>query len=130
MIRVKRVYVPPAVSDGTRFLVDHLWPRGLKKEEVKVKSWIKPISPSNELRHWFGHEPAKWKEFQRRYFAELDQKPETWQPLLEAAQEGDITLVFSARDEECNNAVALKSYLEKRLKARTPRRRQRHPVGA
>lgn len=129
MIGVKRVYVPPMASDGTRFLVDHLWPRGLKKEEVEVKSWIKAVSPSNELRHWFGHEPAKWKEFQRRYFAELDKKPETWQPLLEAAQEGDITLVFSARDEEHNNAVALKSYLEKRLKTKAPRQR-RHLVPA
>ena len=128
MIGVKRVYEPPVASDGTRFLVDHLWPRGLKKEAVKVKSWVKTVSPSNELRHWFGHEPAKWKEFQRRYFAELDQKPETWQPLLEAAQEGDLTLVFSARDEEHNNAVALKSYLEKRLKAKPPRRRERHLV--
>jgi len=128
MIRVKRVYELPATSDGTRFLVDHLWPRGLKKEAVQVRSWIKAVSPSNELRHWFGHEPAKWKEFQRRYFAELDQKPETWQPLLDATQEGDITLVFSARDEEHNNAVALKSYLEKRLKAKTPRRQQRHLV--
>ncbi len=127
MIKVKRVYEAPAALDGTRFLVDHLWPRGLKKEEVKVRSWIKAVSPSNELRHWFGHEPAKWKEFQRRFFAELDQKPETWQPLLEAAREGDITLVFSARDEEHNNAVALKSYLEKRLKVKTPRR-QHHLV--
>ncbi len=126
MIRVKRAYRPAATSDGTRFLVDHLWPRGLKKEAVKVKSWIKAVSPSNELRHWFGHEPAKWKEFQRRFFAELDQKPETWQPLLQAAREGDITLVFSARDEEHNNAVALKSYLEKQLKAKTPGRQQRH----
>lgn len=129
MIKVKRVYEAPAALDGTRFLVDHLWPRGLKKEEVKVRSWIKAVSPSNELRHWFGHEPAKWKEFQRRYFAELDQKPEIWQPLLEAAQEGDITLVFSARDEEHNNAVALKTYLEKRLKTTTGRR-QHHLVPA
>lgn len=129
MIRVKRVYGPSAASDGTRFLVDQLWPRGLKKEEVKMKSWIKAVSPSNELRHWFGHEPAKWKEFQRRYFAELNQKPEAWQPLLEAAKEGDITLVFSAHDEEHNNAVALKSYLEKRLKAKAPRQRH-HLVAA
>lgn len=121
MIGAKRVYEPPAPNDRKRFLVDHLWPRGLKKEAVQVKSWIKAVSPSNELRHWFGHDPAKWKEFQRRYFAELDQKPETWQPLLEAAKEGDITLVFSARDEEHNNAVALKSFLEKRLKGKTPR---------
>ena len=122
MIRVKRVYDKPAASDGPRFLVDHLWPRGLKKDAVKVESWIKAVSPSNELRNWFGHEPVKWKEFQRRYAAELDKKPEGWQPLLEAARKGDITLVFSARDEEHNNAVALKDYLEKRLKAKAAQR--------
>jgi uncharacterized protein YeaO (DUF488 family) len=122
MIRAKRVYEASAVSDGRRFLVDHLWPRGLKKAEVKVKSWIKAVSPSNELRHWFGHEPAKWKEFQRRYFTELDQHPEAWQPLLEAARKDDVTLVFSARDEEHNNAVALKDYLERRLEDETPGR--------
>jgi uncharacterized protein YeaO (DUF488 family) len=124
MIRVKRVYEPQEESDGTRFLVDHLWPRGVKKQEANVKGWIKAVSPSNELRRWFGHDPAKWKEFQRRYFAEMDKEPETWQPLLEAARAGDITLVFSARDEEHNNAVALKSYLEKRLKARGPRKQK------
>ena len=119
MIRVKRAYESPAATDGVRFLVDHLWPRGLKKEKLKVKSWIKDVSPSNELRNWFGHDPAKWEEFQRRYSVELDQKPETWEPLLQAVREGDVTLVFSARDEEHNNAVALKSYLENRLKRRT-----------
>ncbi len=125
MIRVKRAYEAAATSDGTRFLVDHLWPRGLKKENVKVKSWIRDVSPSNELRRWFGHEPAKWNEFQRRYFAELDKKPEAWQPLLQAARADDITLVFSARDTEHNNAVALKTYLEKRLKPKAPRRQHR-----
>ena len=125
MISVKRVYQPPAAADGARFLVDRLWPRGLKKDEVKVKSWIKAVSPGNELRHWFEHDPAKWKEFQRRYFAELDKKPEAWQPLLEAALDGNITLLFSARDEEHNNAVALKSYLEKGLKAKTWHRKHR-----
>jgi len=124
MIRVKRVYEPPEESDGARFLVDHLWPRGVKKGEANVKSWIKAVSPSNELRRWFGHDPAKWKQFQRRYFAEMDKNPVTWQPLLEAARAGDITLVFSARDEEHNNAVALKSYLEKRLKAKGPRKQK------
>jgi uncharacterized protein YeaO (DUF488 family) len=109
VIRVKRAYEAPAAHDGTRFLVDHLWPRGLKKEKLKVKSWIKAVSPSNELRHWFGHDPAKWKEFQRRYFAELSQNPERWEPLLQAAQEGGVTLVFGARDEEHNNAIALKT---------------------
>lgn len=115
MIRVKRVYDAPAKSDGIRLLVDHLWPRGVKKEALQVEHWIKQVSPSNELRNWFGHEPAKWKEFQRRYFAELDEQPEVWNALLELARENDITLVFSARDTEHNNAVALKAFLEKKL---------------
>jgi uncharacterized protein YeaO (DUF488 family) len=122
MIAIKRVYEEQSPSDGARFLVDHLWPRGLKKQEVKMEAWLKDVSPSNGLRHWFGHEPAKWQEFQRRYFAELNKKPEAWQPLLQAAQEGGITLMFSARDTEHNNAVALKSYLEKRLKSKKARR--------
>ena len=123
MIRVKRVYEPSEKNDGVRFLVDHLWPRGLKKESLHVERWIKLVSPSNKLRSWFGHEPVKWKEFQRRYFAELDEQPDTWVALLEAAREKDITLVFSARDIEHNNAVALKSYLEMKLagKARSKR---------
>jgi uncharacterized protein YeaO (DUF488 family) len=116
MIRVKRVYEPVAASDGARFLVDHLWPRGLKKDAVKVDGWLRDVAPSTSLRKWFGHEPAKWNEFQRRYFAELEDKPEAWQPLLKAARQGDVTLVFSARDTEHNNAVALKMFLEKRLK--------------
>jgi uncharacterized protein YeaO (DUF488 family) len=115
VIHTKRVYEPADRSDGRRFLVDHLWPRGLKKEAANIEAWLKTVSPSNELRHWFGHEPARWKEFQRRYFAELKQKPEAWQPLLEAGRSDDITLVFSARDTEHNNAVALKSYLESKL---------------
>ena len=117
MIRVKRAYAPVERSDGRRFLVDHLWPRGVKKESLGVEAWIKALSPSNGLRRWFGHDPAKWAEFQRRYFAELENAPESWQPLLEAAQAGDITLVFSAKDVEHNNAVALKSYLERKLAA-------------
>jgi uncharacterized protein YeaO (DUF488 family) len=124
MIAIKRVYEPPMTSDGTRFLVDRLWPRGLKKEDAKVKDWIKEVSPGNELRHWFVHDPSKWKEFQRRYFVELNKHREAWQTLLDAAREGDITLVFSARDTKHNNAVALKNYLEKRLKTNASRRRQ------
>lgn len=119
MIRVKRAYEPPAGSDGIRFLVDHLWPRGMKKAALRADGWLKLVSPSNELRSWFGHEPAKWKEFQRRYFAELEQRPETWEPLLETAREKDITLIFSARDTAHNNAVALKAYLEKKLARKT-----------
>jgi uncharacterized protein YeaO (DUF488 family) len=115
MMRVKRVYQPIEKNDGTRFLVDHLWPRGLKKELMQVERWVKEVSPSNKLRTWFGHEPTKWKEFQRRYFAELNEHPEAWEAILEYAREKDITLVYSARDEKHNNAVALKSFLEKKL---------------
>ena len=125
MIRVKRVYEPPATSDGVRFLVDHLWPRGMKKDAVKVERWIKSVSPSNGLRSWFRHQPAKWREFQCRYFEELSLQPETWGPLLELAQAKDITLVFSARDIEHNNAVALKAYLEKKLAPKPRRKRAR-----
>jgi uncharacterized protein YeaO (DUF488 family) len=116
MIRVKRAYEAPTADDGARFLVDRLWPRGVKKEALKVKDWLREVSPSNELRKRFGHEPARWKEFQRCYFAELDKNPQAWQPLLEAAQAGDVTLIFSARDTERNNAVALKKYLDDHLK--------------
>lgn len=122
MIRVKRVYDRPAATDGERFLVDQLWPRGLTKQKVKVQSWFKEVAPSTALRKWYQHEPAKWKEFQRRYFRELDDKPEAWQALLEAARQSDITLVFSSREAELNNAVALKDYLEKHLKSKSARR--------
>lgn len=128
MIRVKRVYDPADRSDGARFLVDHLWPRGLKKEAVQVESWIKSVSPSNQLRSWFGHDPAKWREFLHRYFAELDKQPDVWTALLEAAREKDITLVFSARDIEHNNAVALKSYLERKLAGKARRQRAKVAV--
>ncbi len=116
MISVRRVYEPAGAKDGRRFLVDHLWPRGLKKDSVKFEAWLKEVAPSHELRRWFGHDPSRWEEFRRRYFAELGENPEAWQPLLEAAREGPVTLVFGARDFQHNNAVALKSYLEKMLK--------------
>lgn len=115
MIQLKRAYEKPARTDECRVLVDHLWPRGIKKESLKLATWAKSVAPSNALRTWFGHDPAKWDEFRRRFFVELDQKPESWEPLLELAREGDLTLVFGARDREHNNAVALKQYLEKRL---------------
>lgn len=131
MIRIKRVYDRPAATDGERFLVDQLWPRGLTKAKVKAKSWFKEVAPSTELRQWYNHDPAKWKEFQRRYFKDLDGKPEAWQPLLAAAREGDITLVFSSRETELNNAVALKEYLEKQLKGkRAGREKAAATVGA
>lgn len=116
MIRVKRAYDPAEPGDGDRYLVDRIWPRGKKKEDLKLESWVKDVAPSDELRHWFGHEAQKWDKFQQRYFAELDNSPESWQPLLQAARKRKITLVFAAKDEEHNNAVALREYLEAKLK--------------
>lgn len=111
MIRIKRVYDPPASGDGARFLVDRLWPRGVKREALSLDGWLKDVAPSDALRRWFGHDPAKWEEFQRQYFAELDDKPETWRPIQEAALRGDVTLLYGARDPQHNNAVALSAYL-------------------
>ena len=125
MIQVKRVYDPPEPTDGSRVLVDHLWPRGLKKEALRASAWVKQVAPSDPLRKWFGHEPAKWADFQRRYFEELSAKPEAWQPLLEAARRGNLSLLFSARDTEHNNAVALKTFLENRLQSKAPFKRRR-----
>ncbi len=115
MIRTKRVYDPPARGDGRRFLVDRIWPRGMPKARLQPDGWLPDVAPSTELRKWFGHDPAKWTEFERRYRAELEAKPEAWRPLLEAAREGTVTLLFSARDDKHNNAVALKAFLEEKL---------------
>ena len=115
IVKLERVYEGSGRSDGTRYLVERLWPRGIKKVNLKMNSWLKDSAPSSELRRWFGHDPAKWDEFQRRYRAELDANPCAWKPLLEAARQGNVTLLYSARDTEHNNAVVLRSYLEERL---------------
>jgi uncharacterized protein YeaO (DUF488 family) len=115
MIQIKRVYEPPAKEDGARLLVERLWPRGMKKETLPIQAWCRDAAPSDDLRRWFSHDPAKWKEFQRRYRAELCDNPAACQPLLDAAKQGNITLLYSARDTEHNNAIVLKSYLEERL---------------
>ncbi len=115
MIQTKRVYEPRQRGDGTRLLVERLWPRGIKKDELHAKSWLKEVAPSDELRRWFNHDPKKWTGFKRRYAAELNKKPETWKPILKAAKKGNVTLLYSARDTDHNNAVALKAYLERRL---------------
>ena len=115
MISVKRVYEPPDAHDGKRFLVDRIWPRGLKKEELQLDGWLKDVAPSAELRRWFGHDLAKWPEFQRRYLEELRAHLEAVQPLIEAARRGPISLLFAARDTEHNNAVVLKAYLDEQL---------------
>ena len=116
MVVVKRVYEPAARGDGTRLLVERLWPRGMKKESVKADGWLKDVAPSDALRRWFGHDPARWNEFCRRYWVELDAREEEWHPIQKAAGRGTVTLLYSARDTEHNNALALKAYLEMYLK--------------
>ena len=115
MIQLKRVYDKREPNDGARFLVERLWPRGVRKADVHIDGWQKEVGPSDHLRKWFSHDPAKWTEFQHKYFAELEQRPEAYQPILEAAERGTVTLLYSSHDTEHNNAVALKSYLEAKL---------------
>jgi uncharacterized protein YeaO (DUF488 family) len=115
LMRVKRVYESIQRSDGPRFLVERFWPRGVKKEKLKLDAWLKDVAPSDGLRRWFGHDPAKWDEFQQRYRAELQAKPAAWKPLLGAARQGKVTLVYSARDTEHNNALVLKAFLEEHI---------------
>ena len=113
---MKRIYDPPSPSDGFRVLVDRLWPRGLKKEEAKVDMWLKDIAPSDGLRKWFGHEPAKWDEFKRRYFEELDKHVGEIAAIVEKAKSGTVTLLFGAKEKIYNNAAALIEYIEKKHK--------------
>jgi uncharacterized protein YeaO (DUF488 family) len=113
-IAVKRAYDPVSRADGTRFLVERLWPRGISKAKLRVDAWLKEVGPSTKLRKWFSHDPAKWDEFRRRYRRELDSRPEAWQPIVSAARRGPVTLVYSSHDTEHNNAVALQKYLSRR----------------
>lgn len=112
-LRVRRIYEPQSAEDGLRFLVDRLWPRGLKHEACALDGWLKELAPSDELRRWFGHDPARWEEFQGHYFEELDKRPDAWQVLAEQARQRMVTLLYSARDSQHNNAVALKNYLQR-----------------
>jgi len=118
MIHIKRVYEECAKEDGERYLVERLWPRGIKKEALHMKAWCKDAAPSHELHRWFSHDPAKWKEFQSRYRAELDANPAGWQMLLESARHGTTTLLYSSHDTEHNNAAALQAYLKEQLVAK------------
>ena len=110
-IHVARVYDRASLPGGRRFLVERLWPRGVRREDLGLDDWLRDVAPSTELRRWFGHDPDRWEEFRRRYTAELDACPEVWQPLVDAARTGPVVLLFSARDEERNSAVALRDYL-------------------
>ncbi len=116
MIRIKRVYEPYAAEDGQRFFIDRLWPRGISKEEFRFDGWLKEIAPSTELRQWFSHDPAKWAEFRKRYRAELRSHPHALKILIRATRHGNVTLLYSAKDEEHNDAVVLRQVLEKKAK--------------
>ena len=113
-MRIKRVYDTPSKEDGYRILVDRLWPRGLSKENAKLDLWLKEIGPSDDLRKWFAHDPSKWEEFKKRYAEELEARKELIQEIEQVAKKGQVTLLYSAKDTEHNNAVALKAILEKK----------------
>lgn len=110
----KRVYDDADDQDGHRVLIDHMWPRGIRKEDLNADEWRKDLAPSNDLRKWFGHDPKLWAAFYQKYHAELDRHSEEITALLNAAEGGPLTLLYAARDRDHNNAVALKMYLEKR----------------
>lgn len=112
-IRLKRAYDEPSQNDGRRVLVDRIWPRGVKKEELELDDWFKQVAPSSDLRKWFDHDPEKWDEFKKRYFDELKNPPEEIKSLLTTAREGRLTLVYATSEEKYNNAVALKEFLQK-----------------
>ena len=114
MIRIRRIYEKPAGDDGVRILVDRLWPRGVKRENARIDYWMKDLAPSDQLRQWFGHDPKKWPEFQRRYRMELATAPAPWTELLRLAEKKDITLLFGSKNQRYNNAVVLAEFLQER----------------
>lgn len=114
MILVKRIYEPAAKSDGFRVLVDRLWPRGISKSDAKLDLWLPDLGPSTALRQWFNHDPARWEEFRHRYGAELKQKTALLAVILEQAKTRPVTLLYSAKDEQHNQAIALRNFLLKR----------------
>ena len=115
MLVLKRAYDKASPEDGLRFLVERLWPRGIKKADLRIYAWLKDAAPSDSLRRWFAHDPKKWSEFRSRYFGELDDRPESYEPIRSAARLGRVTLVYSAHDTEHNNAVALEDYVQARM---------------
>jgi uncharacterized protein YeaO (DUF488 family) len=112
LIALKRAYEPASPQDGRRFLVDRLWPRGVKKTDLPLDGWLKTLAPSDELRKWYGHDIARWGSFVARYKDELDQQSDAFQKLLKAARAGTLTLITATRDLEHSNAAALKQFLE------------------
>jgi uncharacterized protein YeaO (DUF488 family) len=110
-VKLSRVYDHERPVEGKAFLVERLWPRGIRKDAIEMDGWLRDVAPSGDLRKWFSHDPARWEEFRRRYFHELDANPQALEPLVQAARVGTVTLLYSSRDQEHNNAVALRDYL-------------------
>ena len=114
-IKIKRAYEPKATSDGFRILVDRLWPRGIKKEDAHVDVWMKEVGPSTELRKWFNHEPEKWEGFHKKYLTELQGSPAAAELAKQVQKHATVTLVYSAKDEQHNQAVVIKEFLESKV---------------
>lgn len=117
-ISIRRVYDDTPRAGEKRYLVERLWPRGVRKEDLPLDGWLKDVAPSTELRRWFNHDPARWEEFRRRYLEELQAKPEVWRPLLDAARDHDVVLLYAARDSEHNGALVLREFLQKKSRHR------------
>jgi len=113
MIKIKRIYDEASPGDGKRIYIDRLWPRGLKKEDVKIDEWLKEIAPSDALRKWFAHDPSRYEEFKKRYVEELKPKSEILKRIKKEGKKETITLLFSAKDTEHNNAAVLNEILNK-----------------
>lgn len=120
-IQIRRAYEPPARDDGYRILVDRVWPRGVSKAHLDLDEWQREIAPSTRLRQWFGHDPGRWNEFQKRYFAELDERQDDVKALVKRARQGRVTLVYGAKDSDHNQAVALRTYVRARAAGRKAR---------
>ena len=118
MVKIKRVYDKPIASDGERYLVDRLWPRGISKQAAQLTDWLKGLAPSHDLRTWFNHDPQRWDEFRGRYVAELEKSGnlELLENLAQRAQDATVTLVYAAKDQERNNAIVLKQLIDERLR--------------
>jgi uncharacterized protein YeaO (DUF488 family) len=123
MVKLKRVYDPVSAADGVRLLAERLWPRGVSKATLKLDGWIREAAPTTALRRWFGHDPAKWLRFRTRYFRELSARPDSWKPIAALAKRRTVTLLFSSHDEDHNNAVALREYLQRKIRRSAAARR-------
>ncbi len=117
MVKIKRGYSRPSKDDGKRILIDRLWPRGIKKDDAWIDDWLRELAPSHELRKWFNHDPNKWREFEKRFFLELEGKRDVIDGLVSTARKGTVTLLFGSKEERFNNAVALRLYIESRMNA-------------